>query len=220
MVKAAALAWSLSVAAALATQIPVEKEPHHRVVFEDAQLRVLDVNVPPRELTLEHRHDHDIATVSISAADTRTISPGQPWGPTRPRRPPGAPNTTEYTGKPGVHTIENVGQTLYRLIAVENLRDGNWSTGALLDASATSLAIESRAFRVYDVRLGAAAPLTRHIHQVPAVAVLVAGAIVADTESAPQRLDQPGQWVLVKPRELHRMVVSGSDAHIVEIEVR
>ena len=215
------------VVASVLAQVPVNREPHHRTVFEDARLRVLDVTVPSRELTLDHRHDFDIATVSIIPADTRTISPGQPWGPVRPRRPAGNASTTEYTGRPGNHTIENVGDTLYRLIAVENLRSAfaqalrrDSSADAAVNAPGTTLAIESRAFRVYDIRLGADAPLTRHVHQTPVVAVLAAGAVVADTEPAPQRLDQPGQWVLVRTGELHRMVNAGAGTHVVEIEVR
>jgi quercetin dioxygenase-like cupin family protein len=210
-----------SVAAAAVAQVPVDKEPHHRVVFENAQLRILDVNLEPRTLTSEHRHDRDIATVSISPADTRTISPGQPWGPVRPRRPAGNVGTTEYTGKPGIHTIENVGDTLYRLIAVENLRDGNWSAGAPLNAPATTLAVESRAFRVYDVRLNDSAVLARHVHPVPVVAVLAAGRVVADSDAAPQRLEQPGRWIVIPQGEFHRLSADGpSAAHVVEIEIR
>lgn len=217
-VLAAAVAGSLSLSAQ--GPIPVHQEPHHRVVFETVQMRVLDVLVPPKALTRDHRHDRDIATVSISPADTRTISPGQPWGPVRPRRDVGSAQTTEYTGKPGSHTIENVGATPYRLIAVENLRDGNWSTGPPLTAAATTLAIESRAFRIYDVRLGGEAPLARHVHQTPTVAVLASGTVVADTEAAPRQLGEPGHWVVIRPGELHRLTTPGGGAHVVEIELR
>ena len=202
-------------------QIPVHEEPHHRVVYQDADFRILDVNVPPKGLTRDHRHDSDIATISISPADTRTISPGQPWGAVRPRREIGNPNTTEYTGKPASHAIENVGETLYRLIAVENLRADDWSTGPALTASATSLAIESRAFRVYDVRLDGQAPLTRHVHARPVVVVLAGGSVVADTESAPRRLDQPGHWAQIRSGVMHRLAVTeGASAHVVEVELR
>ena len=43
--------------------VPVGQEPHHRIVYEDASLRVLDVNIPPRTTTLHHSHDHDLVTV-------------------------------------------------------------------------------------------------------------------------------------------------------------
>ena len=201
--------------------VPVNREPHHRTVFENAQLRVLDVNLPPKALTLDHRHEHDIATVSISPADTRTISTGQPWGPVRPRRAIGNPAITDYTSKPATHVIENVGDTLYRLIAIENLREANWSTGAPLNAAATTLALESRAFRIYDVKLGSGAVLARHVHAAPTVAVLAAGSVVADSEAAPQRLETPGDWVVIEPGTFHRLASpSGADAHVVEIEVR
>src|SRR5262245_39440416 len=53
-------------------QIPVTKEPHHHVTFENSQFRILDVNVPPGESTLDHSHDRDLVTVSMSnGAETR-----------------------------------------------------------------------------------------------------------------------------------------------------
>ena len=53
--------------AAVAAQVPVNNEPHHRTVFENADFRILDVRVSPGESTADHRHDHDIASVSMNA---------------------------------------------------------------------------------------------------------------------------------------------------------
>jgi hypothetical protein len=33
--------------AIVAAQVPVSKEPRHHVTFENQQLRILDVNIPP-----------------------------------------------------------------------------------------------------------------------------------------------------------------------------
>src|SRR5215510_5426519 len=85
--------------AMVSAQIPVTKEPHHRVVFENSQFRILDVNVPPGETTLDHSHDRDLVTVSMSnGAETRAQAAGQSWA-NRPRRPIGDIETTEYSGK-------------------------------------------------------------------------------------------------------------------------
>lgn len=221
MVLIAALAFAHAAAHGTGEQMPVTQEPHHRVVYEDSNLRVLDVNVPPKTMTADHRHDHDIATVSISAADTRTISPGQPWGPVRPRRPVGNVSTTEYTGKAGSHTVENVGDTLYRLIAIENLREGNWSAGVPLSAPATTLQLETRAFRVYDVKLSGSAATVRHAHTAPVVAALASGRVVATAGSSLTVLGQPGQWIMIPPGQAHQLSAADPPtAHVVEIEVR
>ena len=50
----------------VSAQTPANKEPHHRTVFENTHFRILDVNVPPGETTLEHSHNLDLVTVSMT----------------------------------------------------------------------------------------------------------------------------------------------------------
>ena len=205
---ACAPALLLGVAAALA-QVPVSQEPRHRVVHEDARLRVLDVNVRSGDTTLSHRHDRDILTVSISAAETRTQSPGEAWGPVRPRRAAGDVGITEYTGKPAAHRIENVGRTLYRLIAVENVRDGGWTAGGTGAAPAGQApTIESRAFRAYDIRVRPGAAIPPHTHAAPTVVIVAEGEM--EGRGA-------GGWFLVAAGEAHRLE---GEARVVEVEAR
>ena len=114
--------------AIIAAQVPLSKEPRHRVTFENAQFRILDVNVPPGDTTLDHLHEFDIVTVSMtSGTDTRLQSAGQAWSPARPPRPLGDASVTEYPGKPESHRLETVGKSAYRLFALENLRASGWS---------------------------------------------------------------------------------------------
>jgi quercetin dioxygenase-like cupin family protein len=224
---------TLGNASVASAQVPVTKEPRHQVVFENARLRVLNVTIPPGDTTLDHSHDHDIATVSMSGgADTRVQSPGQPWSQVRPRRPLGNAGATEYTGKPGRHRIENVGDSPYYLFAVENLRQGGWSTAAPLSAVATTPAIESRAFRAYDVRLVHGRTQTSHVHMVPTIAVLISGKVLSEGSdreakaNAPapvglKQLDERGQWVLIPQGESHHLVALGTgDSYVVELEIR
>jgi quercetin dioxygenase-like cupin family protein len=219
--------------AAMTAQVPLSKDPRHRVVFENAELRILDVNIPPKEITLDHTHDHDIVTVSMTGGTpTRTQSPGQPWSQPRPPRALGHSNITEYAGKPGSHRVENVGDSPYHLFAVENLRKSGWSTGQARSALVTSVAGESRAFRVYDVKLVRATPQTSHTHAVPTVVLLISGTAMSDGPDAQakahapaavglKQLDRPGQWMLVPRGDTHHLVRLGTaDAHLVEIEVR
>jgi hypothetical protein len=57
--------------------VPAAREPHHHVIYEDARVRILDVRIEPRGLTLLHRHDSDYVEVALSgvAAGIR-FSPG------------------------------------------------------------------------------------------------------------------------------------------------
>jgi quercetin dioxygenase-like cupin family protein len=216
----------------VSAQVPTNKEPHHRTVFENAQFRILDVNVPPGETTLEHSHQFDIVTVSMtSGTETRVQSPGQPWT-NRPRRALGNVQTTEYSGKPASHRVETVGSSPYHLFAVENLKASGWSAAPALSAGGTTRAAESRSFLVYNVSLGKDRSQTSHTHTVPTLVVLLSGKVMSEgpdekaKANAPapvglKQMDRPGQWVLVPAGDSHHLVRLGTDdGQLVEIEVR
>ena len=217
--------------AAAIAQVPLSKDPSHRVTFENTQFRILDVNITPGQMSVDHLHELDIATVSMSNSDSRIQVKGQSWGEPR-KRTLGESNVTEYSGKPLSHRIENIGRTPFQLFAIENLRKSGWSTTAPATGLATTIVKEGRAFRTYDVRLALATAQTSHTHLVPTVAVLVTGKVMSDgpdkqaKANAPaavglKQLDQPGQWVLIPAGDTHHLVRLGTtDARIVEIEVR
>jgi len=218
--------------ASVAAQVPVNNEPHHRTVFENADFRILDVRVAPGDSTADHRHDHDIATVSMNTGTpTRITAGGQAQN--RPPRPLADATITEYTGKPSSHKLDNLGSAPYQLFAVENLHAATaWSTAPPVSALATMLATDGRAMRIYDVRLATPVSQTTHTHAVPTVAVLINGIVMSEGPDAQakalapapvglKRLDAPGQWVLVPRGETHTVVRLGNvDARLLEIEVR
>jgi hypothetical protein len=218
--------------ATLAAQVPVNNEPHHRTVYQNADFRILDVHVAPGESTLDHRHDHDIVTVSMNAGTaTRIVTAGQSQN--RPPRPLADATIAEYTGKPGSHKVDNTGTAAYQLFAVENLRDAKaWATSPPVSALATTLATDGRAMRIYDVKLATPTSQTTHTHAVPTVAVLINGIVMSEGPDAQakalapapvglKRLDSPGQWVLIPRGETHTVVRLGNvDARLLEIEVR
>ncbi len=219
--------------AVVQAQIPVTKEPHHHVVFENAQFRIMDVNVPAGETTLDHSHDRDIVTVAMSnAAEVRTQAAGEAWA-NRPRRPVGDIETTDYAGKGSTtHKFETMGATAYQLFAVENLKANGWSATPAVSGAGTTLAKESRSFRVYTVALGKDRQQTSHAHAVPTIVVLLGGKVMSEgpdekaKANAPapvglKQIDRPGQWVLVPAGDTHHLVRLGNDeSQIVEIEVR
>jgi quercetin dioxygenase-like cupin family protein len=222
----------LASVAIVAAQVPVSKEPRHRVTFENQQLRILDVNIPPGDKSLDHRHDLDVATVSMTMGTTTRIQSAGQAAVERPSRPLGDAGVTEYVGKPGSHSIENIGKSPYQLFAVENLKTSGWSMAPAASGLATKMTRESRAFRLYDVSLSRETSQTSHTHAVPTLAVLIAGTVMSDgpdthakaNPGAPiglKQLTQPGQWILVPAGDTHHMVRLGpGEARIVEIEVR
>jgi hypothetical protein len=217
--------------AAVVAQVPLSKDPSHRVTFENTQFRIFDVNVAPGQMSADHLHELDIATVSMSDSDSRIQEHGKSWGAAR-KRTLGESNVTEYSGKPLAHRIENIGKSPFQLFAVENLRKSGWSTAAATKGLSTTVAKEGRAFRTYDVRLPLTTPQASHTHPVPTIVMLVSGKVMSDgpdkqaKANAPaavglKQLDQPGQWVLVPAGDTHHLVRLGTtDARLVEIEVR
>ena len=221
-----------SVAVASAQVVPLSKEPRHRTTFENKQLRILEVNIPPGDTSLDHRHDLDIVTVSMTNGTNTRLTTGNQKPTDRPPRPLGDATIAEYAGKSGNHKVENTGKTAYQLFAVENLRTSGWSAAPPSKGLATKLTTDGRAFRLYDVRLGKETAQTSHTHAVPTVAVLITGTVMSDgpdtqakaNPGAPiglKQLTQPGQWILVPPGDTHHLVRLGvGDARLVEIEVR
>ena len=222
--KSPAAALVLVIAAgvvAVAQIVPVRQEPHHRLVFENASLRVLDVNIPSGTTTLDHRHDHDLLIVSVGAADTRTRTPGSDWGPVRPRRVLGETSVTEYVGQPGVHAIQNVGVDPYRLIAVENARERGWSALPPVAPAGAEVLADGRAFRATRVRVrGGDAPAPR-LHALPSVLILVSGDAVILRGGHAVALGSTARWTVVGAGEPFTVASKGAgESQLVAVEVR
>ena len=200
----------------------VNEDPSHKRLLFTAHLRMFDVTLAPGGSTLEHSHDHDVVTVAVGQATLRTRASGGAWSDPRPVAS-GAVDIASYTGASAVHQIENVGTTPYRAFAIENLRDGKWTTPQLITAPGTTLLEQSRSFAVCDVRLNGSAPKTSHVHQMPTVVMLMAGAVEVQGGGGESvfRMETPGRWILSQWDQPHTLTLVGSgDVHAVEVEAR
>lgn len=200
----------------------VNEDPNHKRLLYTAHLRMFDVTVAPGASTLDHSHDHDLVTVAVGEATVRTRAPGGEWSGPRSVAS-GAVDVASYTGAPSVHRIENVGKTPYRAFAIENLRDAKWTTPQLISAPGTTLLEQSRSFAVYDVRLSGPASKTSHVHQMPTVVMLIAGAVEVQGGGGESefRMETPGRWFPSQWDQPHTLtLVGGGAAHVVEVEAR
>jgi len=105
--------------------VAIEQEPRHRPVFREGTVRILDVQIPPGDVTLYHIHDTAILYVPISISPTDTQILGAEWlgtGPNDRSRFEGlvVAADTSYASKPLTHRVKNVGNRLFRLIAITN----------------------------------------------------------------------------------------------------
>ena len=106
----------------------MNEEPHHERLTYVQHMRVFEIILPAGEMTRDHLRDHDVATLALGDATTRSRTAGGDWSAPM-MRAHGSAEITAYTGAPAVHGMENVGATPVRMFVVENLRDaGAWST--------------------------------------------------------------------------------------------
>jgi quercetin dioxygenase-like cupin family protein len=205
------------------TPATMNEAPHFERLTYLRHMRVFELTLAPGEATVDHRHDHDVATVSIGESMTRSRVVGQDWG-AATTRASGAAQTAIYTGMPAVHRTENVGPGPLRLFVIENLRDSGWSTPPPLTAPGTTLQHESKSFAVHDIRLTVAVPTTTHVHQNPSFILLVSGAVQVQGGGGESefRLEQPGRWFPTSgPDQPHSLTrVGAGDAHVVCVEAR
>jgi quercetin dioxygenase-like cupin family protein len=100
--------------------VPVQLEPHHRWIFENQYVRVLDVVLAPVELTLFHTHSHDSIAVRLTDSKVQEQPAGGEWRPAS-RVQPGDSRYMEGTNNPYTHRVKNVGSTPFHVIDIELL---------------------------------------------------------------------------------------------------
>jgi quercetin dioxygenase-like cupin family protein len=140
--------------------VPVHQEPRHRLVLEDAELKLLDVQILPGDTTLYHTHSSPILYTHIG---TRT-------GPADGN----VTSNTAYLDEPLTHQVTNQGDHLFRIVALVHYGPGDHSGAATRpEGIRAEPQVENPWFRSYRIELapGEETPLHRHRH--PAVVIQV-----------------------------------------------
>jgi quercetin dioxygenase-like cupin family protein len=142
--------------------IPVEKEPHHHLVFTNAFVRVVDVRLPPGYQSLKHSHLGDNVTI--------TIAPGRddPEGRARVGR-------VGFSNGRYSHVVTNSGPLEQHYVNVEILTSGAKATDSR-EIPAHKLELENDKVRVYRVTLASGQSMAGHRHGHGWLAVTVSGA--------------------------------------------
>ncbi len=198
-----------------AAPVPIEREPHHRPVFHEGPIRILDVQIPPGDVTLYHIHDTAILYVPISISPTDTQILGRDWlgvGPQSPSRFTGlvVATDTSYAAEPLTHRVKNVGDKRFRLIAITNaatpgggaadplpgttVHASTWFTAAKLSLSAG----ESSAWQVAPASLVIVQPSEGTTR------------VEREANAGATALDQPGTWAWIAKGTRYRISNPGS----------
>lgn len=222
--------------------VPVHQEPRHHLKLDTPRTRVLDIQIPPGDTTLFHTHAEPILYVTMSTSRTRSQNLGGEWS--APAAAPGAPpatappavmpttppgrlmSTISYAERPQTHRVNNLGETLFRLIGITNHGPGETSAGAS-EGFDIAPEIDNRWFRGYRRALYGEAT-GEHRHANPVVVVLVEGraelfgptAAANPANGRSLRLDEVGTFTLLDAGVSHRLQATGGTAQVIEVELR
>jgi quercetin dioxygenase-like cupin family protein len=223
--------------------VPVHEEPHHRQVFQYGTTRILDLQVPPGDISWFHSHEWPVLYMTLGTSAVRTQNLGANWSggggartanaappgggaapPAQPpaaRRTPRATSTTSYVERPVTHRIENVGEGLFSAMVVVNETAGDETTSVADAGFALEPELTNNWFRSYRVTLEPDNNTDAHEHKTPVVIFqAIAGKALADGPMDFE-LNRPGQWAFYDAGVEHSIKNLGDAAiELLEIEVR
>ena len=174
--------------------VQILQEPRHRQVHRDGDIYVLDIQINPGDMTLQHTHDAPILYNFISNGK----------GPAGGR----VSSNTEYVEKKFTHQVSNEGPSLFRIIALTNYGP------AIADPKAdrpTGIAgepeIENPWLRAYTMMLSAGESTRLQTHRNPSLVVQVADGLVHVTreDGLTSELTSMGSWAWRKANSTYQV---------------
>jgi hypothetical protein len=60
--------------------MPVHQEPHHRQLFQHGPMRLIDLQIPPGDMSWFHTHEWPVFYLTVADSQTRTQILGLEWG--------------------------------------------------------------------------------------------------------------------------------------------
>jgi quercetin dioxygenase-like cupin family protein len=199
--------------------VPVEREPHHRTVFQNDYVQVFRVQLEPGKTSLMHTHSHDDASVRLTTATVAADSPGEAIGPPEPVYP-GFLSARDNEATPHTHRVHNIGTTLFDVVLVQILTRPEGP----LSAAVASVGAENSKMRVYRYDIAPGTVIAQHTHTRPFVFVAVTD-IDLDTMSPngsiTKRLLKAGDFQWIDSNVTHSLANRGAaPAIIVEFELK
>jgi quercetin dioxygenase-like cupin family protein len=212
------LAGLLAYAAAQQEPVPVDQEPHHKVVLKNDYVEVLHVTIPAGQSTLLHTHSHPGIAVHLTKSKLRIDPAG------------GASKTSEttvgevvsqpYKNSPFTHRVNNVGDAPFEVIDIEFLKRPD---GAQVEPIAKPV-LENESARAYSWELAPKASSAQHTHNRPYLIISVTpmdlGMQAPDGRSITHHVNA-GDFHWVDSKVTHTLTNNGDQsAVIVEVELK
>lgn len=200
--------------------VPVYKEPKHRLVFENDQVMILDVNLPPAYVSLYHQHQIDLLYVTI----TGTQVWAQPLDGDRREADVKTGDlrfSSDNHGLPHIHRVGNIGTSPFHVIGIGIKSEISGNVVPLEgDTDGMQLADEKPHASVYRIILKPGEKTGLHKHNLPFTQVyLSAGKLGSDTGET--SLVEAGEFLWHDGGESHRYENAGNETiEIIEMQSR
>lgn len=186
--------------------VNILEEPRHRIVHNDGDVWLLDVQINPGDTTLPHTHDSAIMYTFISNGEEPLYGR--------------ISSNTDYVEEEYTHRVSNDGPELFRIIALANYgppRDGAMDEPSGLPGHEPTL--ENPWFRSYRLELEPGQSTELQTHRNPSVIVQVTEGLshVSRRDGITAELDAMGDWAWRETESPYRVTNAGDEAVTVVI---
>ena len=205
--------------------VPIDREPRHRLAFEDAEVRVFDTRIAPGDTTLYHRHERDSVYVLISGTSNLvTEQLGKPAKPVSAK--PGDVFFGEHTKAPLTHRFSNLSAEEHHVLDIEIIAGRPHSLNVLPSLAGNDvLVLENARVRVSRVALQSGAIFPGDPASAPlSVLVALAGgrlSVMKDSQ-ATQRVDAAPGWFHARSDSASPQIRNNTDEPLefINIEIK
>lgn len=200
--------------------VPVDQEPHHKVILKNDFVEVLRVTLPPGGRTLYHTHSHDRATVELSNTSiTQQKFGGTEGAPTTIH--PGDFSVTDVSvGGPYSHRVHSLGPAIFDVVDIEFLQRPEKPSEAATPPNAG----ENPSARAYHWTLAPGAKTPEHTHRRPYLIIAATPMRLKMTAPDGQSMThevQAGDFHWVDSQVTHTLAnESANPAEIFEFEMK
>ena len=198
--------------------VPVYEEPRHRLVFENDDAYILDVNLPPGYTSLYHQHVIDVLYVTIGG----TTVWAEPMGGNR-REATVKRGDLRFSSDnhplPHIHRVGNIGQTPFHVIGVGR-KSATLGNAVTLegDTSNMDMVMEKDHASVYRIVLDPGEKSGLHRHLLPYTRVYMSNGQLLDSEGITEEVSA-GEFQWEQSSDMHSYENTG-DAPIEIIEMQ
>lgn len=139
-------------------QVPVDKEPFHKVVLENEYLRLIDGRVPPLDTTLMHIHAANSVVVFLSKSKFGIQNAGEK--PVITEVNPGDVVYRAYGDSPVNHKVWDQSKSLFHFWVVELVKQHLGSdTCSILSLTGAKLQWQKKWVRAYQLKIDKGEPI-------------------------------------------------------------